>query len=289
MGDEAHICAQSGRGPRAGLIPSSQVDLYENLILLCKIHHKLIDDQPATYTVDRLREMKRSHEMWAEARIRQVDPDDGSDEDDPTPEIAGRVPETSAEVDYVLGHRPWAWEYMYYAGLLQVGLRSVRRDVELRKPAPMAFRTEPEALRHVRVMTGSLMAIVEQGVNSGFDPERMSRAFGEPGRPGQFRLIDAVARQLLEAYGRLGTWSAEVRGARVPRRLRRLFEIVGQLSARPMEDIETYVDQLATSLNDAIRQVAEGRTEPLVLTLTCSITADERLMEQFTKELKRVR
>ena len=34
---------------------------YDNLILMCKVHHKIIDDQPNTYTVEVLKSMKAAH------------------------------------------------------------------------------------------------------------------------------------------------------------------------------------------------------------------------------------
>src|SRR5215475_5633875 len=63
-GDEAHIIARKEtftRGDYDSLTPE-QRDHYSNLILLCKTHHKQIDDQPAHYTVERLREIKSTHE-----------------------------------------------------------------------------------------------------------------------------------------------------------------------------------------------------------------------------------
>jgi hypothetical protein len=62
FGEEAHIVGQSPNGPRAGNI--SDVDSYANLILLCRKHHKQVDDQRSYYTVERLREIKRKHEEW---------------------------------------------------------------------------------------------------------------------------------------------------------------------------------------------------------------------------------
>ncbi|MBL9164626.1 MAG: hypothetical protein JNL18_18000 [Planctomycetaceae bacterium] len=35
---------------------------FDNLILLCNVHHKVVDDDEAVYTVDRLTQMKRDHE-----------------------------------------------------------------------------------------------------------------------------------------------------------------------------------------------------------------------------------
>src|SRR3989338_10573752 len=37
---------------------------YENLILVCPNCHKVIDDQPNTYTVEKLHEIKSKHEKW---------------------------------------------------------------------------------------------------------------------------------------------------------------------------------------------------------------------------------
>lgn len=69
IGDEAHIVARSKGGPRGGSISSSDLDRYDNLILLCKVHHKQVDDQPSTFTVERLLELKAEHEQWAHAKF----------------------------------------------------------------------------------------------------------------------------------------------------------------------------------------------------------------------------
>lgn len=64
IGDEAHIIARKEtftRGDYDSLAPEER-DRYGNLILLCKNDHKLIDDQPAQYTVEHLRQIKTEHE-----------------------------------------------------------------------------------------------------------------------------------------------------------------------------------------------------------------------------------
>jgi hypothetical protein len=65
LGEECHIVAQSGSGPRAGVVAG--VDSYDNLILLCRVHHKQIDDQTGYYTVSRLIAIKQAHEDWAKS------------------------------------------------------------------------------------------------------------------------------------------------------------------------------------------------------------------------------
>jgi hypothetical protein len=62
LGEVAHIVAQSPGGPRAGEV--TEVDAYDNLILLCSIDHKRIDDQVSYFTRERLRAIKIAHETW---------------------------------------------------------------------------------------------------------------------------------------------------------------------------------------------------------------------------------
>jgi hypothetical protein len=68
FGEECHIVARSPGGPRAGQIEDEDPDGYRNLILLCRKHHKQVDDQPAHFTVERLRQLKRDHEEQEAAR-----------------------------------------------------------------------------------------------------------------------------------------------------------------------------------------------------------------------------
>lgn len=64
VGDEAHIAARSPGGPRFGECPVHATDRYENLILLCRVDHKVVDDQPRYYTAEHLRRLKADHEEW---------------------------------------------------------------------------------------------------------------------------------------------------------------------------------------------------------------------------------
>jgi hypothetical protein len=73
LGDEAHIAAQSPGGPRWGdLPPLVGVDSYDNLIMLCRVHHKLVEYQPNYYTAHRLLEIKADHEKWVNDRLDDV-------------------------------------------------------------------------------------------------------------------------------------------------------------------------------------------------------------------------
>lgn len=70
VGEVAHIVAEKEDGPRG----KSDLDLSarnseRNLLLLCLMHHKVIDDNPSYYSVDRLLEIKNSHENWVSENL----------------------------------------------------------------------------------------------------------------------------------------------------------------------------------------------------------------------------
>jgi len=74
VGDECHINSSAPNGPRhdSALDPNpGSIDSIANLILLCRVHHKLVDDQPETFTADTLRRLKANHEKWVKDRLGQ--------------------------------------------------------------------------------------------------------------------------------------------------------------------------------------------------------------------------
>jgi len=74
IGEACHIVAKASLGPRGNSsLPPEQRDKYANLVLLCGVHHKLVDDQPGTYAVQRLLEMKAAHERWVQESLEEFD------------------------------------------------------------------------------------------------------------------------------------------------------------------------------------------------------------------------
>ncbi|MGV0737526.1 hypothetical protein ABQF35_11130 [Mycobacterium syngnathidarum] len=70
VGEEAHIISQSRNGPRGSLsVPGMDFDGYYNRILLCRVHHRIVDEQPHKYTVEKLRTIRTHHEQWVRERL----------------------------------------------------------------------------------------------------------------------------------------------------------------------------------------------------------------------------
>jgi len=82
VGDVCHIVARECKGPRGlpSLTPTER-DNYNNLILLCKVHHKIVDDQPNEYTIGHLKKIKQAHEDWVRQSLETFDPDKQQDDE----------------------------------------------------------------------------------------------------------------------------------------------------------------------------------------------------------------
>lgn len=64
IGDECHIISGETNGPRHDpSYPAEKIDSYENLMLLCRGHHKMVDDQSRTFTAEILHQIKNNHEI----------------------------------------------------------------------------------------------------------------------------------------------------------------------------------------------------------------------------------
>lgn len=70
VGDECHIIGEKPTAARGAMgVGKNDLDNYDNLLLLCKVHHKLVDDQPDTYPVEKLHKLKSAHELWVKERL----------------------------------------------------------------------------------------------------------------------------------------------------------------------------------------------------------------------------
>lgn len=70
LSEIAHIRGVAGGSARHD--PSmnpDDVNKHSNLILLCPVCHKIVDDDPAAYTTDRLEKIKLDHEKWARRQL----------------------------------------------------------------------------------------------------------------------------------------------------------------------------------------------------------------------------
>lgn len=84
VGENCHIISESDGGPRSDpTVPLDQKNAYSNLILMCRNHHKIIDDPTngeREYSIERLHQIKRDHETWVRDQL-GLDADKQQDEE----------------------------------------------------------------------------------------------------------------------------------------------------------------------------------------------------------------
>ncbi len=73
LGENCHIVAESEGGPR-GKSDLSEKDRnrYPNLILLCANHHTTIDQDPDSWSIEKLHQIKADHEIWVETQLTEI-------------------------------------------------------------------------------------------------------------------------------------------------------------------------------------------------------------------------
>jgi len=70
VGENCHIVAEKVDGPRGGYpVPEADRNRYPNLILLCNIHHKIVDTDVISWPVEKLHQIKNDHENWVKTNL----------------------------------------------------------------------------------------------------------------------------------------------------------------------------------------------------------------------------
>jgi hypothetical protein len=70
IGEECHIISSKSKGPRHK--PNlNDYDTFDNLILLCRNHHKEIDTLIDSFPEEILRYMKQNHENWVQKTLKK--------------------------------------------------------------------------------------------------------------------------------------------------------------------------------------------------------------------------
>ena len=76
IGKNAHIEGENPGSARYNPnLDYPEKNAYDNLILLCPTCHDKTDNDPQTFTVQKLKDIKKQHEVWAEQGVRNQLPD----------------------------------------------------------------------------------------------------------------------------------------------------------------------------------------------------------------------
>jgi hypothetical protein len=288
VGDEAHIIASSSVGPRGTAAPTFNIDSYENLILLCKIDHKIVDDQPRAFTPDVLRKIKLDHERWAESMF---DGHDTTDISEGITEVGKRVPRSKLELRELRRRMPGGWEYLLFASMLALGVEDL---APARLDSRAGWRTPGKVLGSSTTARQFIQESMRRGTNhianlSGwFRPEILELAFGKPGEPGDVRLIEHVAKRLLNFYSGLMDWTHEFRSTVPPTEFEEVFELCSQIVEPSLQAFESFVTQLVQQCDRIPSHLIKDEGRTLSVTVTLDLPSNERLVDLISKKLRRL-
>ena len=70
IGQTCHIVSPKPNGPRgASILAEKDRHRYPNLIVLCCNHHTRVDQDPGSWPIERLHQIKADHELWVENNL----------------------------------------------------------------------------------------------------------------------------------------------------------------------------------------------------------------------------
>lgn len=204
--------------------------------------------------------------------------------------VLAMSPAAEAEVERIASNQDPGWEYLLFAARLDAGATAAAQvggsiDSERR------FEPAINKTKALRTMSEDRQAAVEHlgGFDELFDEHKVTVAFGSPGEPGDPSKIVALAEELLVHYDEMLQWRKRARGIRSDG-LDELLAIHAQLLDRPIQQVEDYIDRwvdLATRLPDLLRD-AGNVTDPIKIDMSLVLTADNDLIQQFTRLSARV-
>jgi hypothetical protein len=204
---------------------------------------------------------------------------------------AGRVPTTQADIDLLLALRPDFWEYWLYAGALRVGLDALEekyRDYEMRFAPPSGeVYYGSDAFEFLRPISDRGLRLVSN-FNALFEPAVMTKAFGEPGEPGDPERILQLAARLVSVYEGFIDEAAYIRSAALPESFRGAQAAAADMGANAVAEIRAFVDECVETMNrlPELADEHEGDEEPHTVTLVLALTIDEETTRKFNDELR---
>lgn len=218
--------------------------------------------------------------------------------DDKQVERLFSIPTTDEEQAELLEERPDWWEYRLYAGVLvqgRINLEDKWQDHELRLSRGARREASEDVIWDFLSRELGWMRRQVSAINRVFDQEILVRAFGMPGEAGDPDLIKRVAHGIIQIYGSMLDWAAELRNSSVPSDYEDVVEFMACMVDGPLRQIRDFTQNVAdqiAKLPILLEEAEEnGATidSPMTLTLTLSLSLDQNDQANLDAEFERLR
>lgn len=203
--------------------------------------------------------------------------------------VSPKVLKYSGRVFELAVEKPDGWEYLLFAAALKDNLDrldDLRYDLKygITFKNAILYNEPTEIIDFVQMKCGELenrVGMLSKVINDAF-----SEAVGEPGVSGNAEYIIYVAEKLIEVYKSVHEWSLDFRSVMVPDEFQNLLLCVSQFSQTVVEDIENFISDYDTRINEAILETGKSSEKR---TLSFSLTLREFDMSQYEAEIKNIR
>ena len=206
-----------------------------------------------------------------------------------TPEGSSNVPSTASGVEQLLADKPSAWEYLYFAAVMLMGVEVLRdklHDQEIQFVRPgTCHLTDKEVVASVMPELDRLQAITEN-VSRIFDADAQAAAFGPPGTPGDPDRIRYLGNSVVAFLGELLDWATDVRGIVVSAKAKTAMVLLASMVNTPIRQTLAFIAQCADSMENIPEPPRPDGSPHQVIAL--SITLDRKLLQQLIEETRRL-
>ena|SRR5437762_14038793 len=202
------------------------------------------------------------------------------------------APRTPDEMKLLNAHRPLAWEYLLFAGVLAQGKEALEprwRDYEVGYVRPTGNSVDDleawgfiaASMNDAQIYIGNITRVLS--------PEAQLPAFGPAGQPGDPALIEHMAKRVISSYEDLLDRASRIRGTRTSDMFRQLFELSAVFTDKPLHQMRDFIDDTVDKIERIPQTIKEAKGERATLTLDLVVNLDDAVEKAFHAEAERVR
>lgn len=200
----------------------------------------------------------------------------------------GLVPRNEHEALLLLGERPPAWEYTYFAWRLQEDLRShddAYNDLRIGYAVGTDYIRDDALLTHLTAATRRQLGTVQM-ISRVLSGPGQQDAFGPPGQPGDPALIEHFSRRLTDLYRQLIDWATGLQGSTFDSDdAREAIFAAADFARQPIISYRQFVTDFAREADAFVEHIRLG--QPINLTMKLTLEIPDDVSKRFDRALKK--
>ena len=204
------------------------------------------------------------------------------------------VPLTADDYQTVVLTRPDGWEYLLLAGGIWREVQNLEqelRDNELGFAAQNGSHLSEDDIKDFISISIDRLSNLTDKIATMLRPATVEWAVGTPGTAGDPVRIAHLSRRFGSMYEEFLNWASNVRGTACPSEYRRLLTLLSHFADEPVREIRQFAEEFVAKAGLIPAHFSGHSTggDQLELTIELTLNMDNRLMQEFGAERKRLR